>query len=443
MSKKTRSQILVSQPEGHNLHNINILSDFDTKNGSKSCHSFSLYDALMELCKEKKMHFFKPTPYVNYSPARLSEGRVWTIIFYVTNPETGKLKRVRIKFNRISSITERRKAAKAVIACINEKLALGWNPLTEAGIRNVGETAFEAFDAFLTAKSREVEYNSMRVYKNFVKTLKEWMTSRGFAQKAYLSSFTSASAKAFMDEVDRNVSPQTYNNYLRFYVILFNWLVEREYMMDNPFSGIRRKPKKLIHKKRRILSDEELERLWSCLENQKGYMVAALLCYCCFLRPKEIVLLKCGDVDLDRQVIRVRSEIAKNDNESERTIPDVMMKHLKSLDLSNKDWYLVSGGKGDFHPGPKKICSQRISEFWEIFVRKECGFGMDVQFYSLKDSGITNMIGAGVPVSFVKQQADHSSLSITSIYLGRSSRANEEIRNLDIVNRGAQKDNRL
>ena len=55
------------------------------------------------------------------------------------------------------------------------------------------------------------------------------------------------------------------------------------------------------------------------------------------------------------------------------------------------------------------------------------------QMASLKDSGITNMLGSGVPVSFVKQQADHSSLAMTSIYLGKSPNASEELKKTHII----------
>ena len=58
---------------------------------------------------------------------------------------------------------------------------------------------------------------------------------------------------------------------------------------------------------------------------------------------------------------------------------------------------------------------------------------MEVMFYSLKDTGITNMAAAGVPVSFIQQQADHSSLAMTSIYCQRSGKATEELKGVDIL----------
>ena len=44
------------------------------------------------------------------------------------------------------------------------------------------------------------------------------------------------------------------------------------------------------------------------------------------------------------------------------------------------------------------------------------------------------MAAAGVPVSFIQQQADHSSLAMTSIYCQRSGKATEELKGVDILN---------
>lgn len=85
-------------------------------------------------------------------------------------------------------------------------------------------------------------------------------------------------------------------------------------------------------------------------------------------------------------------------------------------------------------PGKECTWVQRVSDYWRGVVRPATGFGKDVQFYSLKDTGITNMAAAGVPVSAIQQQADHSSLAMTSIYCQRSGKATEELKGVDILN---------
>ena len=59
---------------------------------------------------------------------------------------------------------------------------------------------------------------------------------------------------------------------------------------------------------------------------------------------------------------------------------------------------------------------------------------MELQFYSLKDTGITNMVSSGVPLPSVQQQADHSSVAMTSIYVGKNrKKAEEDLKNVDIL----------
>ena len=59
---------------------------------------------------------------------------------------------------------------------------------------------------------------------------------------------------------------------------------------------------------------------------------------------------------------------------------------------------------------------------------------MELQFYSLKDTGITNMVSSGVPLTSVQQQADHNSVAMTSIYVGKNrKKAEEDLKNVDIL----------
>ncbi len=384
------------------------------------------------------MTFFRPRAYIDYMAPKLSRGKVWFVYYYVRNPLTDRLVRFRIKLGRYKSLSERRRAAREIMDAYSEKLSLGWNPFIERTASKSYASLFDALDMFLKVKGRELEDNSMRSYRSLVKIFRSWLERQGFGDRSFAVSVTREVARDYMREVeqDERISPRTYNNYLRFYDTLFNWMQEKGFIADNPFDGIRPKPKRLTRKSRRILSEDELGCLLRFLaKNNRPYLAMVILCYCCLVRPKEIAMLRCRDIDLSKSIVHIRSEIAKNDHDSYRTIPDAALPFLQGLDLSNPELYLFGQHPGyDFMPGKKMICSRKIASFWNYVVRKECNFGMDLQFYSLKDSGVTNMIASGVPVSFVQQQADHSSLAMTAIYLGRDdSRARQELRGVDIL----------
>lgn len=101
-------------------------------------------------------------------------------------------------------------------------------------------------DSFLKVKGKETEANSMRSYNSYIKILKNWLREYGFKEDMYACSFTKSVALDFMNDVedDERISPRTYNNYRAFYLGFFNWTIEKGYLTVNPFSEIKKKPKK-------------------------------------------------------------------------------------------------------------------------------------------------------------------------------------------------------
>ena len=63
-------------------------------------------------------------------------------------------------------------------------------------------------------------------------------------------------------------------------------------------------------------------------------------------------------------------------------------------------------------------------------MRRALGFSERYKFYSLKDTGITNMLKANADILSVRDQARHSSILITDIYTPKDIKAaNEYIMN--------------
>ena len=391
------------------------------------------------MCKEKKIVLFKPTPYIDYVPPKLTEGKLWYISYYVKHPATGKLRRVRVKVNRIQGLRERRKAAKLIMASISEKLALGWNPFLEESAPRSGTPLFDALDTFVSVKEKEMEGQSIQTYKSYIRVFRAWLEEEGLHPSTPAGAFSKEMGRGFLDHLEErtDVSPRTFNNYLSFLNTLWEWMADRGFVTGNIFHGFKRKPRRLMQKKRRLLTPEEIAKVFSFLERENPeYLAVVVLCYCCFMRPKEIALLTCSDIDLRAGLVRVRAETAKNDNESFRTIPDAARPYLERLDLTHPEWFLFgkhNGRSGDFSPGRLPVAKKKFSDYWNTVVRPACHFGLDIQLYSLKDTGITGMIEKGVAINLVQQQADHSSVAMTAIYVGKSPAANAELRKANIL----------
>lgn len=426
---------------------MNDLRDFLIKTGTNpdqkieaffSLHP-DLFEILQEGCKEKKIMFFKARPHVDFKPPKLhATGPEWYVFYSVRVPETGKFRRYRVKVNR-GTARERKEAARQIIAALSEKLSVGWTPLTEAATPLSTVPLLDALATFEKVKKKEMRDQSLATYRSYLRVFRRWLEDNGASVATTCISFDGHAAGAFMDHLEErdDISPRSFNNYLSFMTTLFEWLQEKGYVSGNPFAKIRRKPKKLMEKKRRVLTEAELSTLFAFLQEENPeYMAACLLCYCCLLRPKEISLLQCSDVNLERQVVHVPALVAKNGNESFRTIPSSIVPFLRKLDLRKPAWYIFGehNGRGDdFTAGPRPLAKKKFSDYWAKVVRTACGFGGDIQFYSLKDSGITRMLGDGVPISFVQRQADHSSVAMTAIYVGKSPLAVEDLKGVDIM----------
>lgn len=377
----------------------------------------------------------KTIPLLQYIPPRLTEGKEWYISYYAIYPATGKLRRLRIKLNRIKSIKQRRAVAKQLISDITKKQLAGWNPFIEAEAPKAFHKLFEVFDIFMRIHEKESEPHTVRTYKSFMKYLKDYLVRNNYSEQMYVSDFDLRLASDIMIGIktDESLSARTYNNYLKFFKLLFNWMMQFNYVTVNPFGHIKRMPNRMLKKKRDEISKEQRNKLLRYLESKgnNNYLVMCLLCYYCFLRPKEILLLRVKDIDLTKQVVYISEAIAKNDNDSVRTIPDAMMQYIKKLNLDYPpDYYLFSSlPRFAFMPGKQRAEGRIIARYWSDFIRPAMKWPKEIQFYSLKDSGITDMLDSGVAPNFVQGQADHSSLTITSIYAKkRNARAQLEIK---------------
>ena len=87
------------------------------------------------------------------------------------------------------------------------------------------------------------------------------------------------------------------------------------------------------------------------------------------------------------------------------------MLDLKIFDYPG-DYYLFSDG---LKPGKRERTEKMFRDWWARHVRKDLKLSAKYKFYSLKDTGITNML-RHYDVLSVRDQARHSSILMTDIY---------------------------
>ena len=146
--------------------------------------------------------------------------------------------------------------------------------------------------------------------------------------------------------------------------------------------------------------------------------------YYCFIRRTELTKLKVKDVYLINKCIIIDEKISKNKKTDTVTIPDayleLLTEHLKN---ANNEDYLFSD---DFKTGKKILAPKKISDTWNK-CRKILKIENQYQFYSLKDTGITDLLNTGIPALKVRDQARHYDLKITESYVQRNVNCIDEI----------------
>ena len=283
----------------------------------------------------------------NYLPAVLKKYKCgWQIEYYVEDPTTNEMIRVRNRVDLIrkkySKQTEAISHISKIVLDINIKLSKGWNPLIENKQNARMYLRFnELSEKFLNEKKKELRVDTMRTYNSYINIFNQYIESK--TNIIHLVKFTKQDAVMFLDYAYnvRKVSQRTYNNYLKFFRLYFNWLKEHCYINNNYFEDISIKKKE--KKKRTIIpSDERLKIMKYFEEHDPKMLIVCKLMYYSLLRPKEITMLRVGDVSFEKKAIYISELVAKNHNERYATLTDDLINELQYIKKFNKNEYLFS-----------------------------------------------------------------------------------------------------
>jgi integrase len=234
---------------------------------------------------------------LDYIPAAIHPGKDFHVSYYVVNPDTNQLERKKVRLNRIKKVSDRNATARRLVHTINMKLAKGWNPFIENEAPKSLHKLTDVLNTYQTVKFRETEAHTIRSYTSFLKMITDYITGVLKDPDMFVYKFDRVKASDMMLWIytNRAKTGKTYNNYLFFFKSLFNWMKEFNYVRVNPFENMRPKAEK--EKFRKPVDDEMRNRIREYLYgNNKNYLAICLLCYHCFMRPKEICELKVSDI---------------------------------------------------------------------------------------------------------------------------------------------------
>lgn len=364
--------------------------------------------------------------FVRYTPAVLKHNaRGFYVEYFCRHPDSDLSVRFRQNLNKLHQklpYSDFRRTATVLVTNINARLASGWTPFADDDNSLKYTPIRDALYTYLDRKRNELRPATLVSYKSVIDILLHYLDTAGMGQIT-IGNFTRFSAIRFLDYLvedktlsgkkKRALSNNAWNTYLKKYCAIFGFMVERGYLQENPFAGIRKKPKE--DKRRRVVSDYEKQRILNwVMENNPNYLVVLLLIYNSLIRPKEIELIRVGDVDLAHNWVHVPADNAKTHKERYAPLTPQLVQILSTWNLSTyPDTYYLIGTR--YAPARAKAYHGKYKKDF-IQIRKQLGLSDGIQLYSWKDTGISDMFSAGLDALTIMHAADHHDLSVTTRY---------------------------
>jgi|APTNR8051073442_1049403.scaffolds.fasta_scaffold00075_6 integrase len=353
---------------------------------------------------------------MGYCPGELhTNNSGWYIDYYVLHPKTLATVRKRIRLNRVPPGKTKELYARTTLRKLNEKLARGWNPFTEQDVPNAMHSLERALEVWLQNKTKNTRHSSPQSYSTFTSVFAQWCTKRDL-MSAPAHMFNRNHAIEFLAYVsdERQVGNTTYNNYLVFFSMLMKWMIERGYRTDNPFVNFtrRKEPKKA----RVFLTEEDRMQMAEWIrQNNPALWLPCLFLYGTLIRPAELRRLRVSAVQFDRGTVYLGPDVTKNGDERWPAIPDWMMKELVAAGLHKQPGNAWLMGN-ELVPGGIQASKHFLMRRWQNMANA-LHWPKSKQLYSLRDTGIIQLIRDGVELLHVMQQADHKDLATTNRYV--------------------------
>jgi integrase len=343
----------------------------------------------------------------------------WYIEFYVWDIQKNRLVRKRFyDVNNYVTSEERKSYANRKILEINELLKEGYhidiNKIYETESEEIKSyTVAEAIEYALKIKKSSIRTTSYPSYKSTVKILLKWLNNNRISVLD-IAYFDKLKALHFDDYlmVDCHYASKTVNGHISYLKSLFQILVDREVILNNPFKNLN-KHKEAESRKNIAYNKTQIAKIKKIiLENDQQLWLFIQFIYYCYLRPNEVRQLKYNYLKLDEKKIFIPKHISKNGKDGFVTIPETFYNELKNVRFFNVKSEFVFQSQNETLPISKNMMGERYRK-----LIKPLNLGKDYTLYSWKHSGVVAAYKAGIDIKTIQSQCRHHSLEQTDIYL--------------------------
>lgn len=359
----------------------------------------------------------------------------WYIEYYIYNQKTAKLERVREykNLNKHRTVKGRRYAAIQRIHEINYNLQYTdfcKNDIIDPQavrkkepIKSVpdltpgsGGSLDLIIKQVINATTPETANKKTNIaYKGVAERFINWLIKNKFSL-APSDPIAQTTAQQYIDYLFsvEKLHPNTVINNHAMLRTIFNKLVKRGFVAQNPFIGVET-PKKVITTKNSAFSESEQQKIKKYVINHRPeFWPIIQLTFYCFIRNTEMIKLRIENVDLKEGKIFIPGHVSKNKKGQSVVIPAALSETLINMELDKypKDFYLI--GKGGT-PSDKAM-----SRDWIQKQHKQILEYLQIQgktFYSWKHTGVVNAYKSGVDLKSIQLQCRHATIEQTDQYL--------------------------
>lgn len=287
----------------------------------------------------------------------------------------------------------------------------------------------EIFPEFMLTKEVSTGHKTTMGYYSHIMVFIDWLKKQRLSNIP-IKKITDKNITDFFYMLNRRGLDRTtcerYHLHIR---SIFKYAVSHKELEKIPFNHVIF-PRKKKDQGAQMISQEHLKPLLlEIKEKDPQLFLACMIQYYCFIRPgRELRFLKVGDIDLDKGLITVRQENAKNKTKQIVTMPEQLINICKEyeLDKINKSYYIFGKRR---RVGISNISVNNLRERFNIF-REKLGLPKEYKFYSFKHTGASMLHLSGISMRELMDQLRHTKLEATQHYLKKHCGiVNDRIRN--------------
>jgi len=343
----------------------------------------------------------------------------WYIVFYAWDSEKNcKIRKRDYDVNQVA-IHERESFAKNRIEYINQLLKSGAVVAEEATrlekVRLRSKTvSFK--DSILEGLEYRKPRLSIRSYKSVRLALNPFFK---FVEEnyrmPYIYDFRHVHGMHYMDWlVDSGISNKSTNNYISYIRTIFDELVRREIVLDNPFANVLALPT-VVTNKNMSYNAEQVKELMPLIKKDQDLYDFVQWIYYSSSRPSELMRLRIKQIQVQFKSLFIPAKDTKVRIDLHKSLHSVLIDIYKrrTKDVKDVNSFLFGKlGKTSIEPIRENTMAERMRAILD-----RLKYPPEYTLYSWKHTGIVDAYRNGADIKSIQKMCGHKSLDMTDRYL--------------------------